>query len=209
MPVTPRSPPLTVGYALSADPVRAAFQRRSLEALDRIATTAPVESLAEALAAPTDVGTLARALGDNGVVGAAVISLEPLAPLIARNAAHRLDLLQAAGGTRTAPQVAAFLGISRQAVDKRRRARGLLAVRQGSDWHYPACQFDAARHDVVPDLPRFLRDARQASPWAMLELLLTPDDTLGGRAPLDILRAEGFSAPLARLLRTQHGDGFA
>ncbi|PPQ27573.1 hypothetical protein [Rhodopila globiformis] len=63
-------------------------------------------------------------------------AVEPLAPLIARNAGHRLDLLQAAGGTPNASVVARLLAISRQAVDKRRRSNGLLGLRQGGDWHY-------------------------------------------------------------------------
>ena len=201
--------PATFGYVLSADPVRAAFQRRSLEALGRIASTAPIENLVEALSAPTDVGTLARALGDNDVVGAAVMSLEPLAPLIARNAEHRYELQEAAGGMLTAPDVAQLLNISRQAVDKRRRSNGLLALRQGGDWHYPRCQFDEARRDVVTGLPRFLKMAKIESPWVILDLLLAPDTALGGRTPLAVLRAEGWTDALARLLRIEHGDGFA
>ena len=194
---------------ISPDPVRAAFQRRSLAALDRIASTASIESLAAALAAPTDVGTLARVLGDNEAIGAAVVSLEPLAPLIARNAEHRVELLEAAGGTLTASEVAALLDVSRQAVDKRRRSNGLLGLRQGGDWHYPRCQFDEARHDVVADLPRFLRELKSASPWVALDLLVTPDDALGGRTPLEILRRDGWTEALARLVRIEHGDGFA
>jgi hypothetical protein len=206
---TPGPGAATVGFTISADPVRAAFQRRSLEALDRIASTATIEHLAEALAAPTDVGTLARALGDNDVVGAAVVSLEPLAPLIARNAEHRLELLEAAGGTLNASEVALLLNVSRQAVDKRRRANGLLALRQGGDWRYPRCQFDEARHDVVADLPRFLREVNIANPWVLLDLLVTPDDALGGKTPFEILRTEGWTDGLARLIRIEQGDGFA
>ena len=205
---TPRQS-ATAGFPINPDPVRAAFQRRSLEALHRIASTAPIESLEAALAAPTDVGTLARALGDPDAIGAAVVSLEPLAPLIARNAEHRTELLQAAGGTLNASEVAQLLNITRQAVDKRRRSHGLLGLRQGGDWHYPRCQFDEAQHEVIPDLPRFLRELKSDSPWVVLDLLLTPDGTLGGSPPLDILRNEGWTDALARLVRIQHGDGFA
>lgn len=197
------------GFAFSTDPVRAAFQRRSFEALDRIASTASVESLAEALAAPTDVGTLARALGDSTIIGSAVVTLEPLAPLVARNAEHRLELLGAAGGTFNASEVAQLLGISRQAVDKRRRSNGLLGLKQGGDWLYPRCQFDEAQHDVVADLPRFLREAEIANPWVILDLLLAPDDALDGAAPLQVLRNGGWTEALSRLIRIQHGDGFA
>jgi hypothetical protein len=117
--------------------------------------------------------------------------------------------MQAAGGTLNASEVALLLGISRQAVDKRRRSHGLLGLRQGGDWHYPRCQFDEARHDVVADLPRFLRELKGASPWIVLDLLLAPDDTLEGRTPLAILREEGFTDALARLIRIEQGDGFA
>src|ERR1700728_655068 len=71
--------PETLGFMLSTDPVRAAFPRRSMDALSRISTQASTESLADALAATTDVGTLARILSDADVVGAAVAALEPLA----------------------------------------------------------------------------------------------------------------------------------
>jgi hypothetical protein len=206
---SPASASTTVGFRISPDPVRAAFQRRSLEALHRIASTASVESLADALAAPTDIGTLARALSDNQAIGAAVVSLEPLAPLIARNAEHRTELLQAAGGTLNASEVAMLLGISRQAVDKRRRANGLLGLRQGGDWHYPRCQFDETRHDVIADLPRFLRELKSDSPWVVLDLLLAPDDALDGETPLEILRTQGWTQDIARLVRIEHGDGFA
>lgn len=210
MPSPPtRSGAPTVAFRISPDPVRAAFQRRSLEALERIASTASIQSLADALAAPTDVGTLARVLGDSEVVGGAVVSLEPLAPLIARNAVHRVEVLEAAGGTLNASEVAAVLNVSRQAVDKRRRSGGLLGLRQSGDWHYPRCQFDETRHEVVAELPRFLRELKIASPWAVLDLLLTPDDTLGGKSPLDVLRSQGWTEPLARLVRIEHGDGFA
>ncbi|HWG68556.1 MAG TPA: hypothetical protein VN692_03980 [Steroidobacteraceae bacterium] len=198
----------TLGLTLSADPVRAAFQRRSLEALGRIAAEASIESLTDALGAATDVGTLARVLGDSEVVGSAITKLEPLAPLIARNAEHRLELLEAAGSTLTADEVGALLDITRQAVDKRRRTHGLLGLRQGGDWRYPRCQFDEAQHEVVDGMPRFLRAFAETGPWMILDVLLAPDETLGGRSPLEVLRTEGWSESLQRLARIEQGDGF-
>src|SRR5690348_13202720 len=41
---------------------RTAFVIRSMRLIERLAATAPEQGLVEALAAPTDVGTLARAL---------------------------------------------------------------------------------------------------------------------------------------------------
>jgi hypothetical protein len=201
--------PETLGFMLSTDPVRAAFQRRSMDALSRISTQASTESLADALAATTDVGTLARILSDADVVGAAVAALEPLAPLIARNAEHRLELLDEAGGTLSAEQVGDLLGITRQAVDKRRRAHALLAFRRGGDWRYPRCQFDEEAHDVLEGMSKVVQALAEAGPWVTLDFLLAPDDALDGESPREAMRAGGWSEDLERLLRIESGDGFA
>jgi len=194
---------------LSADPIRAAFQRRSMDALSRISTQASTESLTEALAATTDVGTLARVLGDADVLGAAVAALEPLAPLIARNAEHRLELLGEAGGTLSAEEVGRLLGITRQGVDKRRRASGLLAFRRGGDWRYPRCQFDEEAHEVLEGISRVVQAFAEAGPWVTLDFLLAPDDALDGQTPIAALREGGRTEDLDRLLRIESGDGFA
>ncbi len=199
----------TIGFAVSADPVRAAFQRRSMDALNRIAMQASTESLAEALAATTDIGTLARVLGDAEAVGSAVAELEPLAPLIARNAEHKMELLSAAGGSLSAEDVGLLLGITRQGVDKRRRAHGLLAFRQGGDWRYPRRQFDEPSHEVVAGLPKVVQAFAEAGPWVTLDFLLAADDTLDGLSPLEVLRAGGWSDSIGRLLDVERGDGFA
>jgi hypothetical protein len=194
---------------LSPDPVRAAFQRRSLDALNRIATQASTESLARALVAATDVGTLARILSDGEAIGPAISALDPLTPLIARNAEHRLDLLERCGGTLTAEQAGRLIGISRQAIDKRRRSRTLIGLRQSGSWGYPRCQFDEARHEVVAGLPRLLEAMPASNPWVVLDFLLAPDQTLNGRTPLAVLRVEGWTSDLDRLVRVERGDGFA
>jgi hypothetical protein len=195
---------------MSADPVRAAFQRRSLEALARITEMAPTATLTEALAATTDVGTLARVLGDAAVVGPAIVELEPLAPLIARNAEHRLELLEEAGGALSAEEVGVLLGgISRQAVDKRRQSLGLLAFRQGGDWRYPACQFDRQLHDIVAGIPAVVRAMAGSGPWVTLDFLLAADERLDGMSPLEALRAGGHMTDVERLLRAEAADGFA
>jgi hypothetical protein len=180
-----------------------------MDALSRISTHASTESLADALAATTDVGTLARILSDADVIGAAVAALEPLAPLIARNAEHRLELLDEAGGTLSAEQVGDLLGITRQAVDKRRRAHALLAFRRGSDWRYPRCQFDEEAHDALEGMPKVVQALAEAGPWVTLDFLLAPDDTLDGESPMQAMRAGGWSEDLERLLRIESGDGFA
>ena len=207
-----KSPPsreAVLRYATNPEPLREAFLRRSVQAITRIAAQADPQILAEALAASTDVGTLARVLGDPAAVGASVVELDPLAPLAARNAEHRSETLAAAGGALSSTEAARLLGISRQAVEKRRRANTLLAVRLGGDWRYPRCQFDEARGQVVAGLPKLLVAFAQAGPWVALDFLLASDEALGGETPLQVLRREGLTRPLERLARIEQGDGFA
>jgi hypothetical protein len=124
------------------------------------------------------------------------------APLIARNAGHRLELLERCGATLTAEQAGKL-------IDKRRRSGTLIGVRQGGSWHYPGCQFGEQRHEVIAGLPRLLEAMPKSSPRVVLDFLLAPDQTLNGRTPLEVLRAEGWTGDLDRLVRIEHGDGFA
>lgn len=172
----------------SRDLLRAAFHRRAVEAIDRLTEAASPEALADALSAPTGVGAVARLLADAAALGAAG-ELEPLAASIARGAEVRADLVRRSGGLLTAVQMGNVLGgISRQAVDKRRRTGQLLAVHVGADWRYPAAQAD--RDGNVPDgLANVIQAMRDAGPWATLDFLLAPDSALGGVTPLKALSA--------------------
>jgi hypothetical protein len=162
--------------------------------------------LTDALAAPTDVGSLAQLLSRSEVVGSAVTDLDPLAPALARNVEHRQTLLTLAGGALSADEAGQILGITRQAVDKRRRSGTLLAVREGSDWRYPACQFDNG--EVVAGILDVVRGFGSASPWVALDFLLASDTALVGRTPLEALKA-GDRDEVLRLVRGIQGDGFA
>jgi hypothetical protein len=122
------------------DLVRDAFRRRAGHAVEQIAASASLEALAQALEAPTDFGAIAVA-PSNAAMPEAARTLDPLADAIARGAAERERLAQLADGLLSASDAGRALGgISRQAVDKRRRANQLLAVRVGGDWCYPAAQ---------------------------------------------------------------------
>jgi hypothetical protein len=202
--------PASSGFMLNVhaepDSVQAAFLRRALSALERIAGSAPTKTLTEALAAPTDVGSLAQLLSRSEVVGSAVTELDPLAPALARNVAHRQRLLTLAGGTLSADEVGQILGITRQAVDKRRRAGTLLTVQEGSAWRYPACQF--ADGKVMAGIPEVVRGFSSASPWVKLDFLLTPDTVLAGRTALEALKA-GDRDEVVRLVHGLQGDAFA
>jgi hypothetical protein len=188
------------------DSIQAAFLRRAVSALERIAGRASAKTLTDALAASTDVGSLAQLLSRSDVVGSAVVELDPLAPMLARNVEHRQKLLQLAGGALSAEEAGHTLGITRQAVDKRRRANTLLAVREGSDWHYPACQFHQG--EVLPGIADVVQGFATAGPWAALDFLLASDTVLEGSTPLQVLES-GERDRVIRLVRSSQGDGFS
>lgn len=112
---------------------------------------------------------------------------DPLAASFARVAEKKQALIQRAGGSLGATQVARLLdGISRQAVDKRRAAQQLMAVRSASgDYQYPACQFTP--DGVVSHLSEFLRTSQFRDPWMQLQLLLSTPETLAGERVIEAL----------------------
>ncbi|KGD94053.1 MULTISPECIES: helix-turn-helix domain-containing protein [Rhizobium/Agrobacterium group] len=197
---------LVLNIHTDPDSIQAAFLRRAMSALERISANVSAKDLADALAAPTDAGSLAQLLSHSEMVGSAVTDLDPLVPALARNVEHRQQLLARAGGAVSADEAGRILGISRQAVDKRRRTGALLAVREGSDWRYPACQFDQG--ETVAGIADVVRGFSAAGPWIALDFLLAPDAVLGGRTPLAALRA-GERDAVARLVRAEGSDGFA
>jgi hypothetical protein len=168
-----------------SSPIRAAFWERASAALMRIVEEAEEEALIRAVSAPTDAGALARAISEILPTDKASSELDPLASLIARGAEQKLELLKQAGGGLSASDVSRLLHISRQAVDKRRREGKLLAVPRGSDYAYPACQFEDDR--TIAGLPEMLLARTVDHPWATLAFLVTPKDELGC-SPLQALR---------------------
>jgi hypothetical protein len=190
----------------SKDGVRGAFLRRCAAAIARIAAQADESALEDALAASTDVGTLAAVLSDTDVVGEGVRGLDPMATLVARSAGHKAELLEWAGGAFNVAQVAELLGITRQAVDKRRRERKLVAVPRGSDFRYPAAQF--ADGEVVAGLRDVLAAIGLRGEWGILEFLTAADNELGGATPLEWLKRHPDQLqPVLRLARAQGEHG--
>lgn len=173
-----------------------AFLRRSTRLLQRLSAEAPAAVLEAALAAPSDVGGVARILSEMAAVGVALDSVDPLAEAMARGVEAKRELIARSGGALSSGEVAAALGITRQAVDKRRERRKLLALPSGSGDHlYPACQFTA--HGVVPHLGEVLEAFRVSDPWTELAVLLGPSPALGGRSALEALRSGDVDGAVA------------
>ena len=205
----PRSLPhssLVLSFQTDPNSAQAAFLRRAMETLERITAAASPKALTEALAAPTGAGALAQLLSRSELIGAAVAELDPLVPALARNVEHRRELLKRAGGVLSADEAGEIVGVTRQAIDKRRRNGAILAVREGSDWKYPTCQFQDG--EVLPGIADIVRGFDTQGAWVALDFLLAADSALGGRSPLEALR-HGDRSAVERLVDANDGDGFA
>jgi len=189
--------------------LRDAFIKRSTHAIARLAERADDAMLVEAMAAPTDFGTLARLITDLGVVGTAVAELDPESLDFAREIEHRDKLVQRAGGMLSAEEAGQLLHIGRQAVDKRRRNKTLLAVRQAGDWFYPRAQFH--EHEVIPGIPEIVKGFEESGPWVTLEFIMTSDSVLDGLSPREaLLKGGDLYGRVMTLVRAQEaGEGFA
>ncbi len=84
----------------------------------------------QASEAPTDQAVLLRTLS-SGEFLADLKNVEPLAPAFIPGIEAKRRLIEDNGGALTAEQVAESFGITRQAVEKRRRAGKLLALTTG------------------------------------------------------------------------------
>jgi hypothetical protein len=173
----------TAGWQ-SPDAVRLAAIARYRALLDRVIGYASEESVLEALAAPDDVGGLARLLARSGPLTPS--ARDPLAAARARGAEAKGLLLERAGGGLSAGAVAELMGVTPAAVHARRARGTLLAVPQANgEFIYPACQFGP--DGPLSGLGRVLAAFTVDGPWTRLSVLLSPADALGGGTPLDAL----------------------
>ena len=121
---------------------------------------------------------------------------EPLAKAELRGALAQRELLAEGGGALSAADVAKVLGISRQAVDKRRKTRQLLAVELPKrGLLYPAWQFSHAGA-VLSGIPQILDALREDDAWAQLRFFVSGNDGLAGARPVDRLRAGDVASVL-------------
>src|SRR5262249_47832800 len=193
--------------AVQLSPSANAFLQRSMGAMLRIAAAEKEDRLAEAMAAPTDVGTVARALANADVVGAAVTELDPLAALIAKGIEDKQKLIQEAGGLLSVGEVAKARGLSPQAIHKQRRARKLLSVPFGGEEKFPAVQF-TDEGQPVPGLSSVLHALHLEGAWGTLDFLLSPDDELDGLSPIETLKRHPEKLEeVVRLASTQGEHG--
>ena len=85
------------------------------------------------------------------------------------------------------PVLAEILGISRQAVDKRRAANQLLALTQGRrGYNYPGFQFEDGK--TILGLEEILGELKDLDPWMQMVFFTSPHERLDRKTPLEQLR---------------------
>jgi hypothetical protein len=166
-----------------SDPMREALEQRLYRVMTTMTHEATSSGLASSLAAPTDFDALMRMLMQQ-VESAKKV--DPLAGAKLRGLLARQDLLPAKS-VLSADDVAGRIGLTRQAVDKRRRAGHLLAVQtERRGYCYPDWQLKGDR--VLSGLETVLEALGGHDPWMKLRFFLAKSIRLG-RTPLDALRA--------------------
>lgn len=164
--------------------------RRSARALAEAVEGLGPEELSKLASEETDAEVLFE-LASVPWLMEALEHTDPLAEAKLRGVQEQRRLLEEAGGAVGVTEVAEILSISRQAVDARRKKGRLLAVSTGRHgWRYPLCQFEeGSESGVVRGLERVLDAVDDEGGWMALAYLLSPEERLGDKRPLDKLRA--------------------
>lgn len=119
-----------------------AFQSRILRAFINLEGDLPTSTIEEATAAPTDLMVALEAIS-SAPGTSQLIKDDALLAAKVRGLNRKKQMLDASGGALSSQQVAEVLGISRQAVDKRRASSRLLALTQERrGYSYPRFQFE-------------------------------------------------------------------
>lgn len=169
------------------------FLHRAMRALTTIAEGVP---LAGATAAPSDYDLLLELLRQPEVKQI-LPSRDPLAEAKLRGLLMKRELLTKEGGFVNSEEAAQILGISRQAVDKRRNAHNLIALPVGRSYVYPVWQFDPSRAMVLPGLEEVLHNLGVQEPWMQTAWFMADNSLLEGQSPLTALRQGQLEAVLS------------
>jgi hypothetical protein len=128
-----------------------------------------------------------------------------------RGKSYRDAALRDVGPVLTPAQVAARLGVSAVTVNNWRRRKRLLAFRfDEHQYLYPAFQFVGharqGERGVLRHLDEVLSRLPFRSEWQRVRFFLQPLPVLGGRTPLELLRA-GDEQRIGRLLQAAEHAG--
>lgn len=192
--------------ALALKPIateHAIFRRRATRAVENLLVNLDRTALEEAAAAPTDIEVLLVALQKPAALGS-VLEQDPFAEAKLRGQVRRKELLEAEGEVLGPEALGDLLGITRQSVDKRRKAGTLLALEIGNRFVYPAWQIEGNK--TLDHLEEVLAALKDHDAWRKLSFFVHGNVRLGGHSPLQVLRAGKYEDVLkaARTLG-EHG----
>jgi hypothetical protein len=167
------------------------------------------ESVVNATSAPTDFAALVRALSSQDLLNKLLEDLkqaEPLAPAFIRGIEAKRRLIEENGGVFTAEQVAQIIGISRQAVEKRRQSGKLVAVSTGRHGYlYPAWQFNES--GTLAGLQDVLAVLEPHDEWMKTIFFVSKNPRLGDRTPVEMLKSGKLKQVLdTALVYGEHGS---
>jgi hypothetical protein len=161
------------------------FFSRALNALSEITKGLSDRGIEEVTAAPTDYQVLVEALSASPILSE-LREAGPLAKAKLRGLAGRKRVIEQMGGTLTAEEAAGLLGITRQAVDKRRKQQQLIGLTQGKrGYAYPSFQFEDGK--TIAGLAEVLRALEEHDPWMQLMFFANGNSRLDGATPLEAL----------------------
>jgi len=183
---SPRLRPLTRVIDSLSRTEHPVFFSRAFNALSSIANELSSQSVEELTASPTDFELLVNAVSATSTAVASSDG-DPLIRAKLRGIEHRKRILEKLGGTLSAAQVSELIGISRQAVDRRRSQNQLIGLTQGKrGYAYPGFQFEDGK--TLDGLEAVLDALRGHDPWMQSIFFANGNDRLNGRTPLDALR---------------------
>lgn len=162
------------------------FYTRILRAYQRLENDLPATLIDDATAAPTDYLVAVEALSAAPEI-TQLIADDPFIAAKFRGLKRKRQMLEAVGGALTSEQVAKVLGVSRQAVDKRRASKQLLALTQGRrGYSYPSFQFEDGR--TIAGLEDVLGQLGNLDSWMQMVFFTTSNERLGEQTPLEKLK---------------------
>jgi hypothetical protein len=180
------------------------FLSRAINAVVSLQKNLSKQNLAAAANASSDYMVLVNALTSAPIPFEFALD-DPLAAAKLRGVEQMKQLIEAGGSVLRASEVADLLGLTRQAVDKRRTQNRLIGLTQGRrGYAYPRFQFAESRalaglEDVLGALP-------DADPTGQLIFFVNPNDFLDGETPADALR-QGRIDEVVRAARTAGEQG--
>jgi hypothetical protein len=191
-----------------ADELKRAFAiQTAQEAVKSIVEKLPAGILAELVESGRAAEGAVKLIIDLVTAAAPVAATEASALDRARVRGLRVrqELLEQEGGLVSAAELADLLGISRQAVDDRRKQGQLVALKDAArHFKYPVWQ--SHEGNTLPGLEEALKALDTTDPMTAIVFYLQPDPRIGGKRPLDAAR-EGKSALVLRLATVsgEHG----